>query len=119
MFPIRTCCPSTRIPQEFKLIFSAAEETVPQLNQLHTNLKMLLNIVDSSTGHQQYLLDCFDAIDNAICIYDSNAALLYGNKRYLDIMQIHDRESAVGMNILDITRESGIKIQATRTDPAI
>lgn len=100
--------------QEFKLIFSAAEETVPQLNQLHTNLKMLLNIVDSSTGHQQYLLDCFDAIDNAICIYDSNAALLYGNKRYLDIMQIHDRESAVGMNILDITRESGIKIQATK-----
>ncbi len=100
--------------REFTIIFSAPEDTAPLVNQLHTNLKMLLSITDTNHRRQQYLLDCFDAVDNAICIYDKDASLLYGNKRYLDIMQIHDRDSAVGMNILDITKQSGIKIQATK-----
>ena len=30
------------------------------------------------------------------------------------MMQIHDREGAVGMHISDITKQSGIKIQATK-----
>lgn len=100
--------------EEYILIsaVSAAEE--PLVNQLQANLKMLLAIFDANKGREQYLLECLDCTESAICIYDKDAYLLYGNKSYLDNMQIFDREAVIGMNVLDITKQSGIKIRASK-----
>lgn len=100
--------------EEFTLLWSAPTQFEATINHLQSGLKILLSIIDVNKSQEQYLLDCFNAIDNAICIYDKEANLLYGNKSYLDIMQIVDKDAVVGMNILDIARQSGIKIQATK-----
>lgn len=99
----------------FTLISATTKENIAPVNQLQTNLKMLLATFDAHKDREQYLLDSLDAIENAICIYDKDAALLYGNKAYCDNMQIFDRESALGMNILDITKQAGIKIHAKKS----
>lgn len=103
----------SHLSEEFCIVSVAQKLSNDCLKALCNNLKCLLSITNNNKD-SQYLLEFFDAIDNAICIYDSNACLLYGNKRYLDMMQIHDREGAVGMHISDITKQSGIKIQATK-----
>ncbi|QAT43270.1 sigma-54 interaction domain-containing protein [Aminipila luticellarii] len=100
--------------EEFLLISSLPEEFAPLANQLQSNLKMLLGIYDVNKGREQYLLDCLDAVENAICIYDKDANLLYANKAHCENLHIFDKEAAIGMNILDITKQSGIKIHATK-----
>ncbi|MGN0658415.1 MAG: sigma-54 interaction domain-containing protein [Emergencia sp.] len=98
------------------LVLTAAvsESERPLVNQLQTNLKMLLSIFDANRGREQYLLSCFDLVDNPICIYDQDACLLYGNRNYLKNMHIYDAEKAIGMNVLDITQQAGIRIHATK-----
>ncbi|MFV0363295.1 MAG: sigma-54 interaction domain-containing protein [Suipraeoptans sp.] len=100
--------------EEFILVSAVSEQEMPLVNQLQTNLKMLLAIFDTNQGQERYLLDCLDSIESAICIYDKDACLLFGNKSYLDNMRIFDHEAALGMNILDITKQSGIKIRASK-----
>ena len=63
-----------------------------------------------------FLLDAFDSTDNAVSIYDKDARLLYGNAAYLKSMHLKDLKSVLGMNILDITKQSGSKIHAMKTD---
>jgi transcriptional regulator with PAS, ATPase and Fis domain len=99
----------------FTLISAVSENYIPLVNQLQTNLKMLLTTFDVNKGREQYLLNCFNSVENAICIYDKDAFLLYGNKTYFENMQIFDKEAAIGMNIHDITKQSGIKIQAKKS----
>ena len=98
----------------YVLISSGEKDGKSKVSQLQRNLKILLSIFDAGVHQEQYLLDCLDSVENAICIYDKNANLLYGNKSYLDNMHIFDKELAIGMNILDITKHSGIKIQSTK-----
>ena len=100
--------------EDYLLISLAAENAASQINQLLSSLKMLLAIYDINNGQEHYLLDCFDSVENAICIYDKDAYLLFGNKAYCENMQIFDKDMAIGMNVLDITKQSGIKIQSTK-----
>ncbi|WP_432667144.1 sigma 54-interacting transcriptional regulator [Wukongibacter baidiensis] len=100
--------------ENYHLIFVVEDNAVSQVNQLLSSLKMLLTIYNINSGNANYLLDCFDFVENAICIYDKEAYLLYGNKAYCENMQIFDKNMAIGMNIMDITKQSGIKIQSTK-----
>ncbi len=61
-----------------------------------------------------FIVECLDSADNEICIYDRESRLLYANKAYCDAMNIHDRDSALGMNIQDNMKQSGITIHATK-----
>ena len=63
-----------------------------------------------------FIVDAFDAADNAVSIYDKNACLVYGNSAYLKAMHLSDLKPLIGMNILDITKQSGIKIHSMKTD---
>ncbi len=63
-----------------------------------------------------FIVDAFDSTDNAVSIYDKNACLVYGNAAYLRDMHLKDLKSLIGMNILDITKQSGIKIHSMKTD---
>lgn len=98
----------------YQLIAVVADDDVSQVNQLLSSLKMLLSICDLNSDNENYLLDCFNFVENAICIYDQDAYLLYANNAYYKNMQIFDKKTAIGMNILDITKQSGIKIQSTK-----
>lgn len=100
--------------EEYVLISAVSKNFAPAVHQLQTNLKMLLAIFDANKGYEQYLLNCLDLVDNAICIYDKDAFLLYGNKPYFENMHIFDMEKAIGMNVLDITKQSGVKIHSTK-----
>lgn len=97
------------------LIAAVPEGSAEQIDRLQTSIKLMLSMLDTYSAGERHLLDCFDIVDNPICIYDKNACLLYGNTSYFDNMQIRDRDGALGMNILDITKKSGIKIHATRS----
>lgn len=99
------------------LITSASQEAEVLIHQIQSNLKTLLDIFDQHTGQQQYLLSCLDSVDNAICIYDKNATLLFGNKAYFKNMHISDTSSAIGMHISDITRESKITVHPSKHSP--
>lgn len=98
----------------YTLITSIMDNESADLNQLIDNLKMLLSIFDDGSRREQFVLGGLDFVENAICVYDKDATLLYGNKAFFDNMQVSDRKSAIGMNILDMTKKSGIKIQATK-----
>lgn len=92
------------------------EESENVINQLQTNIKMLLSVYDVNMEHEHYLIGCLDSVENAICIYDKNACLLYGNKAYCDNMHVKNRDDVIGMNILDMTKQYGIKIHATKNN---
>lgn len=100
--------------ENFYLVSIVAEDSASQVSQLLSNLKMLLALYDINISHEHYLLDCFDFVENPICIYDKDANLLFSNKAYCENMQIFDKNTAIGMNVLDITKKSGIKIQSTK-----
>lgn len=102
--------------EEFSLIAILPQESAAAINQLQSNLKMLLNIFDAGKNQEQYLLNCLNALDNAICIYDKDASLLFGNKTYFENMQIFDQEAVIGMNIQDITKQEKIKIHAKKNN---
>ena len=63
-----------------------------------------------------FIVDAFDSTDNAVSIYDKNACLVYANAAYLKAMHLSDLKPLMGMHILDITKQSGIKIHAMKTD---
>lgn len=63
-----------------------------------------------------FIVDAFDSTDNAVSIYDKNACLVYANAAYLKNMRLKDLKTLMGMNILDITKQCGIKIHAMKTD---
>ena len=107
-----------RNSDDYTLYYSKSTKADSQVRPVMTNLKVLLSTIDNSLGQDRFLLDCLDAIDNAICIYDSEGTLMYGNKSYFANMQIHDPEMAIGKNIMDITRDAGIRIEATHTGSA-
>lgn len=100
--------------EDYVIIASIPDHTIPIMHQLQSNLKKLLAIFDAEKGEEQYLLHCFDAVENPICIYDENASLLYGNKSYFKSMHIYNKQDAIGKNIQDITKEEGIKIHSAK-----
>ncbi len=107
-----------RNSDDYTLYYSRSNQADSQVRPVMTNLKVLLSTIDNSLGQDRFLLDCLDAIDNAICIYDSEGTLMYGNTSYFVNMHIHDPEMAIGKNIMDITRDAGIRIEATHTGSA-
>lgn len=98
---------------EFTLVYEDSDLS-NSVNLLQSRLQTLLAIVDSERSADKYLLDCLNVVDNSICIYDKEAALLYGNKSYMNMMGVTDRDSVTGMKVEDIARQSGLKFQATK-----
>lgn len=62
------------------------------------------------------LLDCFDFVDNTICIYDKEAFLLYANKSYCRHFNISNRDDAIGMHVHNLMNaQTGTHIRAKKT----
>lgn len=100
--------------EDYVIIAAISDRAIPIMHQLQSNLKKLLAIFDAEKSEEQYLLNCFDAVENPICIYDEKASLLYGNKSYFKSMHIYNKQDAIGKNIQDITKEEGIKIHPAK-----
>ncbi len=98
----------------YRLISDIPEKDRALVSRLASSLKGLLDIFDANHSREHKLLRSLDYADNAICIYDKEACFLYGNKTYLNNMQMGDGREFTGMNILDITKRTGIRIQATK-----
>ncbi len=98
----------------FTLLSSIPAEQRHLTGRIRSDLEGLMEIFDEDQTNERFLLSSFDSADNAICIFDSDACFLYGNKSYLRNMHMGDGKEFLGMNILDITKRTGIKIQATK-----
>ena len=99
----------TSAPGSCRIVCCAADRSAELADNCAKTSSSSLAAIDSYCGKSQYILNCFNVLDNAICIFDSSASLLYANKRYLDIMRVQDPHSVVGMKIQDIAKQSGIK----------
>lgn len=69
----------------------------------------------STIPEGEFLAKCLDSADNTICIYDDKARLVYANKAYCDLMNIHDLQAMLGKTAAEILKYSKMKIQATKT----
>ena len=93
----------------------AADAPGEELQSMASRLASLFSVCVRNKGRADHILDWFDHVDNPICVYDSEAFLLYANKSYCDSMHIASREEAVGKHILNITKQAGIRIKANAT----
>ena len=98
----------------FTLLSSIPAEQRHLTGRIRSDLEGLMEIFDADQTNERFLLGSLDFADNAICIFDRDACFLYGNKSYLRNMHMGDGREFLGMNILDITKRTGIKIQATK-----
>lgn len=94
-----------------------SEEEPSRIDHMCSKLETLLMIFDSNISNITYLLDCLDAIENPICIFDKAVCFLYGNKKYCETMNISDREKAVGMHVNDLFKASGTNLRYPNEAP--
>ncbi len=66
----------TSAPEGCRIVCCAADRSAELAGQLCQDLKQLLADIDSYCGKSQYILNCFNVLDNAICIFDSSAPAL-------------------------------------------
>lgn len=102
---------SKPVTDKFLLLYITSPQSDFDYGKFATSLSHLIAISNKSRN----LLDCFDFVDNTICIYDKEAFLLYANKSYCEHFNITNREDALGMHIYNITSNAGIRIKATKT----
>ena len=95
----------------YHLIASDQLELRPAINFIQINLGALLNIFDIGEKNSRYLLDCLDSVRNSISIYDKDAHLLFANQHFCQYLRIDDRDAVIGLDIREIMKISGIKIQ--------
>lgn len=96
----------------FLIISLNQKELLPIIDQTLKDIDTLLKIFNTSEKNNQYLLNCFDSVRNSISIYDNNANLLFANKNFCKYFYIDDKDSVIGMNILDIMNRTNIKIHS-------
>lgn len=75
----------------------------------------LMGIYESANAEMKYLLRALDAMENPLCVFDKNARFRYGNMAYCNVMNICDREAAVGMHVSEVLDDNGTSIHAMKT----
>ena len=74
------------------------------------DIKDVSSILEMDTATQNdFFLQCFDEIKNAVSIYDKDGRLLFANKAFCRNFKIGDFEAVRGKNIVDIAVEHGLE----------
>ena len=96
-----------------------AETTVEDddrfLDAFSDDMNRLLKIYEAENAEKVFLLRALDFMDNPLCIYDRDAIFRYGNSAYCNVMNISDREAAVGVHVNDLMKNSGTSIHAMKS----
>ena len=79
------------------------------------DMTRLMSIYESENAEKDFLLKALDFMDNPLCIYDREAIFRYGNSAYCNVMNISDREAAVGVHVNDLMKNSGTAIHAMKS----
>ena len=97
---------------DYIMVTSSDPNARDTMGGLYEDLHRILTIIEKDESSCRYLLDCFDSVNNAISIYDSDARLLYANSSFCNDLYIKDRDSAIGCDINEINAANGVKIHS-------
>lgn len=75
----------------------------------------LMEIYESGNAKKDFLLRALDFMDNPLCVYDKEAVFRYGNAAYCNVMNIRDREAAIGLHVNNLMNNSGTSIHAMKS----
>lgn len=74
-----------------------------------------MDIHESENAEKTFILRALDFMDNPLCVYDKNAIFRYGNMGYCNVMNIRDREAAIGTHVNDLMKNNGTSIHVTKS----
>lgn len=93
-----------------------------------SNPTQLLNVLSMAETILQYVvkreIECeemlkrFDYMDNAIMICDRECNIIFANTNFCSNFNVEDRDSILGMNVLEVMKQNGIRITSVETNSA-
>ena len=108
---------SDRVNGYLLFAVAAAEGQSGFLDAFSNDMIRLMGIYERENAKKNFLLRALDFMDNPLCIYDRDAIFRYGNSAYCNVMNIRDREAAVGVHVNDLMKNSGTSIHAMKSTP--
>jgi len=100
------------------IVRSSPDGIQTELGILLSRLTMYTNLLEKSFSESDsmnsFLLDSLNLVDDAICIYDKDAHLLFANDQFCKVMMIPDKNAVIGMHISDIEKTAGITIHPAK-----
>ena len=106
---------SDRVKGYLLFAVAAAEGQSGFLDAFSNDMIRLMGIYERENAKKNFLLRALDFMDNPLCIYDRDAIFRYGNSAYCNVMNIRDREAAVGVHVNDLMKNSGTSIHAMKS----
>ncbi|MFR1723199.1 sigma-54 interaction domain-containing protein [Emergencia timonensis] len=106
---------SDRVKGYLLFAVAAAEGQSGFLDGFSNDMIRLMGIYERENAKKNFLLRALDFMDNPLCIYDRDAIFRYGNSAYCNVMNIRDREAAVGVHVNDLMKNSGTSIHAMKS----
>ena len=106
---------SDRVKGYLLFAVAAAEGQSGFLDGFSNDMIRLMGIYERENVKKNFLLRALDFMDNPLCIYDRDAIFRYGNSAYCNVMNIRDREAAVGVHVNDLMKNSGTSIHAMKS----
>ena len=106
---------SDRVKGYLLFAVAAAEGQSGFLDAFSNDMIRLMGIYERENAKKNFLLRALDFMDNPLCIYDRDAIFRYGNSAYCNVMNIRDRETAVGVHVNDLMKNSGTSIHAMKS----